>query len=257
MIHPSAIVHPNATISKTVDIGPFCVIGEHVTIGARAALLAHVVVTGRTTIGEDTIIHPFTTIGAPSQDRKAEDGEIAYTTIGARTVIREYASIHRGTSEAGGVTAVGDDCLLLAYTHVAHNCTVGNNVTMSNLAQLAGHVVVEDHALIGAMSGVHQFVRIGRYSFVGGYSKLGRDLPPFLLCDGNPPQVYGLNAVGLRRAGFSRAALTELKEAYKIIYHSEKNVSQAIVALRDTVQTEEGRTLLAFLEAGSQRGILK
>jgi len=257
VIHPSAIVHPNANIAKNADIGPFCVVGEHVTLGARATLLAHVVVTGRTTIGEDAVIHPFATIGAPSQDRKAEDGEISFTTIGARTVIREYASIHRGTAEAGGVTSVGDDCLILAYGHVAHNCRVGNHVTMSNLAQLAGHVVVEDHALIGAMAGVHQFVRIGRYSFVGGYSKLGRDLPPYFLCDGNPPQVYGLNLVGLRRAGFSRESLTELKEAYKTIYQSDKNVSQAVTSLRETVHTEEGRTLLAFLEAGSERGILK
>ena len=257
MIHPSAIVHPNAKIAKSVDIGPYCVVGEHVTIGARAKLLAHVVVTGRTTIGDETVIHPFASIGAPSQDRKAEEGEVAYTTIGARTVIREYVSIHRGTAEAGGRTTVGDDCLILAYSHVAHNCRVGNNVTMSNLAQRAGHVVVEDHALIGAMAGIHQFVRIGRYSFVGGYSKLGRDLPPYFLCDGNPPEVYGLNAVGLRRAGFSREALTELKEAYKTIYQSDKNVSQAIAALRDSVTTNEGRTLLAFLEAESERGILK
>ena len=257
MIHRSAIVHPNAKIAKNADIGPFCVVGEHVTVGARATLLAHVVVTGRTTIGEDAVIHPFATIGAPSQDRKSVEGETSYTTIGARTVIREYASVHRGTAEAGGLTSVGEDCLILAYGHVAHNCSVGNNVTMSNLAQLAGHVVVEDHALIGAMAGVHQFVRIGRYSFVGGYAKLGRDLPPYFLCDGNPPEVYGLNAVGLRRAGFSREALTELKDAYKTIYHSEKNVSQAITALRETVKTDEGRTLLAFLEAGSERGILK
>ncbi|MEA2690591.1 MAG: UDP-N-acetylglucosamine acyltransferase [Candidatus Eremiobacteraeota bacterium] len=257
MIHPSAIVHPNANIAKNADIGPYCVLGEHVTIGARAALLAHVVVTGRTSIGEDTVIHPFATIGGPSQDRKALEGEISHTTIGARTVIREYVSIHRGSADAGGLTSVGDDCLILAYAHVAHNCRVGNNVTMSNLAQLAGHVVVEDHALISAMAGVHQFVRIGRYSFVGGYSKLGRDLPPYFLCDGNPPEVYGLNLVGLRRAGFARESLTELKEAYKTIYQSDKNVSQAVTALRETVRTEEGRTLLAFLEAGSERGILK
>jgi UDP-N-acetylglucosamine acyltransferase len=203
------------------------------------------------------VIHPFASIGAPSQDRKAEEGEVAHTTIGARTVIREYVSIHRGTAEAGALTAVGDDCLILAYSHIAHNCRVGNHVTMSNLAQLAGHVVVEDHALISAMAGIHQFVRIGRYSFVGGYSKLGRDLPPYFLCDGNPPEVYGLNAVGLRRAGFSREALTELKEAYKTIYQSDKNVSQAIAALRETVSTGEGRNLLAFLEADSPRGILK
>jgi UDP-N-acetylglucosamine acyltransferase len=257
VIHPSAIVHPNANISKTADIGPFCVVGEHVTIAARATLLAHVVVTGRTTIGDDTVIHPFATIGAPSQDRKAEEGEVAYTAIGARTVIREYVSIHRGSADSGGVTSVGDDCLILAYGHVAHNCRVGNDVTMSNLAQLAGHVVVEDHASIGAMAGVHQFVRIGRYAFVGGYAKVGRDLPPFFLADGNPPEVLGPNLVGLRRAGFSREAIAELKSAYKTIYQSGQNVSRAVAALRDTVTTDEGRALVAFLEADSDRGILK
>ncbi len=188
MIHPSAIVHPGAKIGKGVEIGPYCVVGEHVVLDARAKLLAHVVVTGHTTIGE-TVVYPFASLGAPSQDRKAEEGELAYTTVGARTVIREGVTIHRGTAEAGGVTAVGDDCLLLAYTHVAHNCLIGNHVTMSNMAQLAGHVVVEDHALVGAMAGVHQFVRIGRYAFVGGYTKLVSDLPPFLLCDGNPAKV--------------------------------------------------------------------
>jgi UDP-N-acetylglucosamine acyltransferase len=257
VIHPSAIVHPNANISKTADIGPFCVVGEHVTLAARATLLAHVVVTGRTTVGEDTVIHPFATVGAPSQDRKAEEGELAYTQIGARTTIREYASIHRGTADAGGVTSIGDDCLLLAYTHVAHNCRVGNHVTMSNLAQLAGHVVVDDHASVGAYAGVHQFVRIGCYAFVGGYAKLPRDLPPFMLADGNPPQVLGPNLVGLRRASFSREAIAELKDAYKTLYQSEKNVSRAVAALRETVKTEEGRILLAFLEADSERGILK
>jgi UDP-N-acetylglucosamine acyltransferase len=257
VIAPSAIVHPNANISKTADIGPFCIVGEYVTVSAGATLLGHVVVTGRTTIGEDTVIHPFATIGAPSQDRKAEEGEMAYTMIGARCVIREYVSIHRGTGDAGGVTSVGDDCLILAYAHVAHNCRVGNHVTMSNLAQLAGHVVVEDHAVVSAMAGIHQFVRIGRFAFVGGYSKLGRDLPPYMLADGNPPQVYGLNLVGLRRAGFPREVITELKDAHKTIYQSDKNVSQAVTTLRESVRSEEGRTLLAFLEAGSERGILK
>ena len=257
MIHPSAIIHPNAKVSRTVDVGPYCVIGEHVAIGARATLLGHVVVTGRTTIGEDATIHPFATIGAPSQDRKAEPDEIAYTTIGARTVIREYASIHRGTADAGGVTSVGEDCLLLAYTHVAHNCRVGNNVTMSNLAQLAGHVVVEDHAWISAMAGVHQFVRIGRYAFVGGYAKLGKDLPPYFLADGNPPEVLGPNLVGLRRAGFARDVIAELKEIYKTIYTDGRSLSRAVATLRGTVKSPEGRTLLEFLEAPSERGILK
>lgn len=257
MIHSTAIVHPRAKVGKNVEIGPYCVVGEHVAIGARTKLLAHVVVNGRTTIGEDAMIYPFTSIGAPSQDRKAEEGELAYTTIGDRTTIRENASVHRGTTDAGGVTSIGNDCLLLAYTHVAHNCRIGDFVTMSNLAQLAGHVVVEDHASVGAMAGVHQFVRIGRYAFVGGYTKLVRDLPPFLLADGNPAEVYGLNAVGLRRAGFARESLAELKEAYKILYRSERNVTQAIDALRGAVTTDEGKALLAFLEADSDRGILK
>ena len=257
MIHPTAIVHPNVVIGKGVEVGPYCIVGEHVSIGARTKLLAHVVVTGRTTIGEDSVLHPFCNIGAPSQDRKAEEGELSYTTIGSRTVIREYASVHRGSADAGGVTSVGDDCLLLAYTHVAHNCRVGSHVTMSNLAQLAGHVIVEDYAVVGAIAGVHQFVRIGRHAFVGGYTKIVRDLPPFFLAEGNPAEVYGLNAVGLRRAGFPRETLAELKDAYKTIYRSEKNVSQAIAALRETVRTDEGRALLAFLEAPSERGILK
>jgi UDP-N-acetylglucosamine acyltransferase len=257
VIHPTAIVHPNAQIGRGVEIGPYCIVGEHVTIGNGTKLLAHVVVNGRTTIGEDTLIHPFCSIGAPSQDRKAEEGEMAYTIVGSRTVIREYVSIHRGTADAGGITSVGDDCLLLAYTHVAHNCRVGNRVTMSNLAQLAGHVVVEDNALIGAMAGVHQFVRIGRHAFVGGYTKLVRDLPPYFLAEGNPAEVYGLNAVGLRRHNLSRDALTELKDAYKTLYRSDKNLSQAVDVLRGTLRTDEGRALLTFLEADSQRGILK
>jgi UDP-N-acetylglucosamine acyltransferase len=256
VIHPTAIVHPNAEIGKNVEIGPYCVVGEHAKIGARATLLAHVVITGRTSIGEDAVIHPFASIGAPSQDRKADLDEIAYTTIGARTVIREYVSIHRGTGH-NSVTSVGDDTLLLAYVHIAHNCRIGNHVTMSNLAQLAGQVVVEDYAGIGGMAGIHQDVRIGRYAFVGGYAKLGRDVPPFFLVDGNPPAVYGLNSVGLRRHGFPRETLAELKDAYKIIYRSERNISQAVTALRETVKTDEGRALLEFLEAPSERGILK
>ncbi len=256
MIHPTAIVHPNATIEKSVEIGPYCIVGEHVSIGPGAKLLAHVVVNGRTSIGAETVVYPFASIGAPSQDRKADLEEIAYTTIGKRSVIREYVSIHRGTGP-NSVTSVGDDTLLLAYVHVAHNCKIGNFVTMSNLAQLAGQCIVDDYAGIGGMAGLHQGVRVGRYAFVGGYAKIARDVPPYLLADGNPASVYGLNTVGLRRHGLPRETLAELKEAYKIIYRSERNVSQAIDALREMVNTDEGRALLAFLEAPSERGILK
>ena len=255
MIHPAAIVHPSAKIATTAEIGPFCLVGEHVLIGERTKLLAHVVVNGYTTIGADAVIHPFASIGTTSQDRKAAE-EIAYTTIGDRTIIREYASIHRATGE-GETTSIGDDCLLLAYSHVAHNCRIGNDVTMSNLAQLAGHVIVEDHAGLGGMAGAHQGVRIGAHAFVGGMTKLVRDVPPFFLAEGNPAQVYGLNSVGLRRRNFTAEVLIELKDAYKIIYRSDRNLRQAIEALREVVQTDAGRSLLTFLEAPSERGVLK
>ncbi len=255
MIHPTAIVHPNANIAATAEIGPFCIVGEHVSIGAGSKLLAQVVVNGHTTIGEETIVHPFASLGASSQDRKASD-EIAYTTIGDRTVIREYASVHRATGE-GEVTSIGNDCLLLAYVHIAHNCRVGNGVTMSNLAQLAGHVTVEDYAGIGGMAGIHQFVRVGAYSFVGGYTKMVRDLPPYFLAEGNPAEVYGLNSPGLRRHAFSAEVLSDLKDAYKTIYRSDRNISQAVIALKETVKTDAGRAVLAFVEAESPRGIMK
>lgn len=255
MIHSTAIVHPSAHIGKNAEIGPYCLVGEHVSIGVRTNLLAHVVVNGHTTIGEDAVIHPFCSVGATSQDRKASD-EISYTTVGDRTILREGVSIHRATGE-GATTSVGNDCLLLAYSHVAHNCRIGNNVTISNLAQIAGEVVIEDFAGVSGMAGIHQGVRVGAYAFVGGFTKLVRDLPPFLLAEGNPAQVYGLNSVGLRRRGFTAAALTELKEAYKTIYRSGRNVRQAIEVLREGVATDEGRLLLAFLEAPSQRGVMK
>jgi len=254
-IHPTSIVHPGAQIADDVEIGPYCLVGENVEIGARSKLLSHVVVNGFTTIGEDTTIYPFCTIGLPSQDKKSSD-ERSYTTIGNRTTIREYVSIHRGTG-AEEITSVGDDCLLLAYVHIAHNCRIGNGVTMSNLAQLAGHVIVEDHASFGGVSGTHQFVRVGKYSFVGGLTKLTRDVPPYFLVEGNPARVYGLNSVGLRRAGFPAEELSELKECYKIMYHSDRNTSQALAALKEIVKTDAGRHLVAFVEAESARGILK
>ena len=255
MIHPNAIVHPTAKIGPAAEIGPFCVVGEHVTIGARTKLLSHVVVNGHTSIGEDSEIFPYVSIGLPSQDRKYK-GERSYTRIGSRTTIREFVSIHRATG-TDEVTSVGDDSLLLAYVHIAHNCRIGNHVTMSSTAQLAGHVVVEDHANIGGMTGMHQFVRVGQYAMVGGISKVTRDVPPFLLVEGNPAQAYGLNSVGLRRADFGTETIAELKECYKLLYRSNRNVSQAIEAMRDIVKTEQGRHFIAFVEAGSERGILK
>lgn len=255
MIHPTAIVHPNADIARGVDIGPYCLVGENVTIGKGTVLQAHVVVNGWTKIGEDCEIYPFATIGATSQDRKYS-GERAFTKIGNRTVLREYVSVQRATGE-DAVTQVGDDCLLLAYVHIAHNCILGNSVTMSNLAQFAGHVEVADFATIGGQAGVHQFTRIGRYAMVGGASKITKDVPPFFLIEGNPAEPYGLNSVGLRRAGFTVEERNEIKKFYKILYNPKLNVSQAVEAMKAEASSDPGRELIAFLEAPSQRGILK
>ncbi|HTX60097.1 MAG TPA: acyl-ACP--UDP-N-acetylglucosamine O-acyltransferase, partial [Verrucomicrobiae bacterium] len=213
------------------------------------------VVNGWTEIGEECQIFPFATVGASSQDRKYS-GERAYTRIGSRTVLREYVSIQRATGE-DQVTAVGDDCLLLAYVHIAHNCIVGNSVTMSNLAQLAGHVEIGDYATIGGQAGIHQFTRIGRYAMVGGASKLTKDAPPFFLVEGNPARAYGLNSVGLRRAGFTAEERNEIKKFYKILYDPKLNVSQAIDAIKAEVTSAPGHEILAFLEAPSERGVLK
>ncbi|HEY1655427.1 MAG TPA: acyl-ACP--UDP-N-acetylglucosamine O-acyltransferase [Candidatus Tumulicola sp.] len=255
MIHSTAIVHPGAEIGRQAEIGPFCVVGEHVSIGARTVLQAHVVVNGWTEIGQDCHVYPFATIGAASQDRKYS-GERAFTRIGSRTILREYVSIQRATGH-DEVTSVGADCLLLAYVHVAHNCSLGDGVTMSNLAQLAGHVEVGDYATIGGQAGVHQFTRIGRYAMIGGASKLTKDVPPFFLIEGNPARPYGLNSVGLRRAAFTPSERNEIKKFYKILYDPKLNVSQAIELIKAEVATDPGREILAFLESPSERGVLK
>ena len=255
MIHPSAIVHPEAKIGEGAEIGPFCIVAANVTLGDRSKLLAHVVVNGNTTIGDDSIVYPFATIGMSSQDRKYE-GERSYTRIGNRTTLREYVSVHRATGD-DEVTVVGDDCLLLAYVHIAHNCLLGNHVTMSSSAQLAGHVVVGDYATVGGMTGAHQFVRIGTYAMIAGMSKIGRDVPPYFLVEGGPAVVRDINRIGLRRANFSPEVIAELKECYKLLYRSKMNTSQALEAMRQIVKSDEGRHLVAFVEAGSDRGIIK
>jgi UDP-N-acetylglucosamine acyltransferase len=255
MIHQTAIVHPSANIARGVDIGPYCLIGENVTIGTGTVLQANVIINGWTEIGENCTIYPFATLGAASQDRKYQ-GERAYTKIGKNTILREYVSIQRATGEEEA-TLVGEDCLLLAYVHIAHNCVIGNGVTMSNLAQLAGHVIIEDFATIGGQTGVHQFTRIGRYAMIGGASKILKDCPPYFLVEGGPASPNGLNSVGLRRAGFSVEERAEIKRFYKLLYASKLNVSQALSEMKTSATTDPGRELIAFLEAPSHRGIVK
>ncbi|MBV8081570.1 MAG: acyl-ACP--UDP-N-acetylglucosamine O-acyltransferase [Candidatus Eremiobacteraeota bacterium] len=251
-IHPTAVVHPEAKIGRDVEIGPYCLVGRHASIGDGTKLLAHVVVQGHTTIGQENVIYPFAVVGGTSQDKKFR-GEVSFVNVGDRNQIREYVTIHRGT-DAGTSTTIGSDCHLLAYVHIAHDCHVGDRVIMSNLTQLAGHCTVGEGANISGMVGVHQFVRIGRLAFIGGRSKILKDCPPFMLVEGNPAWVRGLNRVGLKRQGVSPQALSELKEAYRTIYAGDETLSSAIERLRAHVTTDEGKELVAFFQNGSQRG---
>ncbi|MDQ6780778.1 MAG: acyl-ACP--UDP-N-acetylglucosamine O-acyltransferase [Candidatus Eremiobacteraeota bacterium] len=254
-IHPLAVVHPDARLGRGVEVGPYCLIGERAKIGDGTKLLSNVVVNGYTIIGEECEIHPFSVIGASSQDKKYR-GEISYVRIGDRNVIREFVTINRGTGEETE-TIIGDDNHLLAYVHVAHNCRIGNRVVMSNLAQLAGHVIVGDNANIGGMVGVHQFARIGRMAMVGGMSKVVKDIPPFMLVEGNPMAVHGLNTVGMKRNNIATESISELKDAYRVLYRSNLNLSTAIEQLRQSLRTPEGRELLTFLQEETDRGVLK
>lgn len=251
-IHPTAVVHPSAHIGRDVEIGPYCLVGEHVTIGDGSKLLANVVVQGYTDIGKENVMYPFSVIGGTSQDKKFR-GEVSYVRIGDRNQIREYVTINRGT-EAGSATVIGSDNHLLAYVHIAHDCRLGDRIVMSNLTQLAGHCTVGDGANLSGMVGVHQFVRIGRLAFVGGRSKVIKDCPPFMLIEGNPAWIRGLNRVGLKRQDVSAQAQSELKEAYRMLYLGNDTLSNVIEQLRAKVTTPEGQELVSFFANGSERG---
>ncbi len=254
-IHPTAVISPGAKLGKDVKIGPYAVVGEHVTIGDGTQVMAHAVLTGWTGIGKDCIIYPGAVIGSEPQDLKFK-GEKSYVFIGDRTTIRECATIHRGCGPESE-TRVGNDCLLMAYTHVAHNCLVGNNVIMANSAMIAGHVVVEDRVVIGGITGVHQFVRIGRNAMIGGASKLVQDVVPYTIVDGHPAKVSGLNNVGIARAGISIEARRNIKQAYKILYRSGLSLSQAIVVIEQEVDScDEIEHFLRFLR-NAERGICR
>lgn len=254
-IHETAVVHPNARIGKDVEIGPYAVIGENVLIGDGTKISAHVVIDGWTSIGKNCVIFPGASIGTEPQDLKYH-GEKSYVFIGDNTKIREFATVNRATGE-GEETRVGSNCLLQAYTHVAHNCIVGNHVIMSNSATLAGHVIVEDRANISGLTGVHQFVKIGRNAMVGGASKVVQDVPPFVIADGHPARVVGLNSVGMARAGISELARRNLKKAYKILYRSGLTLAQAIAVMEQELDScDEVEHFLRFLR-NAERGICR
>lgn len=252
-IHASAVIDPTAEIGEDVEIGAYAVIGPEVRIGAGTRILPHAVIVQDTTIGERCEIHHGAVVGGDPQDKKYE-GEHTVCVIGNDTVIREFVTINRGT-RALGRTQVGDGCLLMAYVHVAHDCQIGDGVILSNAVNLAGHVTIDEMAIVGGMTPIHQFVRIGAHAFVGGGSRVQKDVPPYVKAAGNPMQLFGLNAVGLDRRGFPENVKTELKRAYRLIFQSKLNISQAVERARDELHPYPEIVRLVTFIAESGRGI--
>jgi UDP-N-acetylglucosamine acyltransferase len=256
-IHPSAIVDPQARIHETADIGPFCIIGAEVEIGARTRLMANIFCEGPTWIGEDNIFYPYSTVGVASQDLKYR-GERAETRIGSRNKVREFVTIHRGTEGGGLVTRVGDENLLMAYVHVAHDSQIANHVILGNAATLAGHVTIEDWASVGAFCGVHQFCRVGRHAFIGGYSVIVQDVMPYSSTVAEREvKVFGANRIGLERRGFPAETIESLQTAFRLLTRSQLNTSQAIERIRAELPAgPELDELVGFIES-STRGVIK
>lgn len=255
-IDASARVHPGARIGAGTIVGPYAVIGEHVVLGRRCRVGASAVVDGWTEIGDETEIFPFASIGLTPQDQKFR-GELTRLVVGQRNIFREFVTIHRGTALGGGVTRVGDRNLFMAYAHVAHDCRIGNDTIFGNNATLGGHVTVEDFATISAGSGVHQFCRVGRHAFVGGYSVVTKDALPFAKSVGNRARIYGLNTIGLIRRGFSTDTIAKLKHAYRYLLQSKLNTSRALRRIEQdgTLACAEVDYLVGFIRS-SKRGAL-
>ncbi|UCE78715.1 MAG: acyl-ACP--UDP-N-acetylglucosamine O-acyltransferase [Nitrospiraceae bacterium] len=255
-IHRTAIVDPKAKIDANVEIGPFCVVNKGVRIGKGTRLVSHIVVEGVTDIGENCIIYPFSCIGFPPQDIKYE-GEKTKLIIGNSNIIREYATIHRASVGGDGVTSIADNNFLMAYVHIAHDCKIGSNVTMANAATLAGHVVIEDYALIGGLVAIHQFTRIGRHTMVGGFSGIGQDIPPYMVASGARAKLFGPNAIGLKRHGFSTSSINVIKKSYKILFREKRTLKDALKKIRnDLPATDEIKHLIEFIEQ-NKRGICR
>ncbi len=253
-VHPAAIVDPDAELADGVQVGPYAVIGPNVTVGEGTVIGPHALIEKDTRIGRDCFIANGAVLGTDPQDLKYE-GEDTLLIVGDGTTIREFATLNRGTRSSGS-TVVGNRCLLMAYSHVPHDTRIGDHVIISNAVQMGGHVVIEDFVVVGGVTAIHQFCRIGKHAFVGGASGIRRDVPPFMRAAGNPADLVGLNVVGLERRGFSKETRLELKRAYRTLFGSHLNMSQAIAEIRSQgVNHEELEYLLAFIEA-SERGVV-
>ena len=254
-IHATAVIGEGAQIGDDCHIGPYCVIGEHVTLGPRCTLHSHIVIDGHTELGEANTIYPFASIGLQTQDLK-HTGGTTHTRIGSHNTLREYITIHSATDDADA-TVIGSHNNLLAYTHVAHDCELGDHIVMSNVATLAGHVTVEDRAIIGGLAAVHQFCRIGTMSIIGGCSKVVQDIPPYMMADGNPAATRALNKEGLKRNEVSEETQAALKQAHRLLFRGDQTISKAIEkTTEELASSPEVKHLLAFIQS-SQRGIAR
>lgn len=255
-VHPTALVDPDTVLGAGVEIGPFAIVGPRVRIGEGSVIGPSVLIERDTEIGADCRIHKGAVLGSDPQDLKF-GGEETKLRVGDRTTIREFATLNRGTS-ASGETRVGSDCLLMAYAHVAHDCVLGDHVILANSVNLGGHVEIGDWAIFGGGAGAHQFVRIGRHAFIGGMSKLTQDVPPFVRASGNPPRLFGLNAVGLERRGIPEQVRGQLKKAYRVLFLSRLNLSRALDSVEERVGeplVPEVLELVRFIQS-SERGIV-
>ncbi len=256
MIHQSAIIHQTARIGENVTIGPWSVIGQDVEIGDGTWIGPHVVIDGSTKIGQDNKIYQFASIGADPQDKKFQN-EKTYLEIGNRNVIREFCTFNRGTAQDKSITRIGDDNLFMAYVHIAHDCIVGNGTIFANNASLAGHVVVDDHVIFGAFSGVFQFCRIGKYSFASMGALIDKDVPPFVKVFGTPAEAAGINLVGLQRRGFSAETVLNIKRAYRLIYRKGLTVKNALIELQAMIaECPDIQMFIDFIQS-SERGIVR
>jgi len=256
VIHPTAIVASGAEIGDGAEVGPYAIVGRHVRLGPDVSVGPHAIIEGHTRIGAGARIFPHAAVGLAPQDLKYK-GEVTYLDIGDRTVIREFATLNVATDE-GKTTRVGSDCLLMAYTHVAHNCSLGNFVILANAVNLAGHVTIEDHVIVGGVTPVHQFVKIGCHAMVGGASRVPQNVTPYALVAGNPPILAGLNRIGLERRGFSEATIADLRRAYRLLFRSGLLLGEAVEKVRQEVPSgPEVDHLLTFVESSSQRGLTR
>ena len=256
MIHPTAIIQPGAKIAENVSIGPFSVIGENVSIGSGTTVAAHVVIEGWTEIGSDNQLYQFSSIGAPPQDLKYA-GEQTSLKIGDRNRIREFVTLNRGTAEGGGVTSIGNDNLFMAYSHVAHDCIVNDHTILANSATLAGHVEIESSAILGGLSAVHQFCRIGCHTMISGGAMVAQDIPPYTVAQGDRAKTMGLNLIGMKRRGFSEETIRGIKKAYRIIFRSGMRLEEALaLVVKELESTAELDHFVNFIKQ-SQRGIAR